>query len=457
MHTLLAFSILSAITLTALSATLWLMPARATSPSSARLNILIIYACCIILPAILIAFRPSLPTDTATHLSEHAITVGIPETTPDTVQATHHIAAELSGPAARINLAVTILFLLPILISVMRIVIIRRHSRDYMIGGIKVMLHDRTGLSPFSWGNWIFIPRSVAEDPHCAMIVDHEQAHVANRHWVDLLAGRIIAALQWYNPISWIMLQRLRDIHEYQADAYVIEHGTDAYNYQMFLIEKTVGARFASLANSLNHSSLNKRITMMLSKKPRRTSRARIASAATIGVIAIGALSFSGIAQVIENATAYTAESRVENTGKVKNFSLTVGTDESSATTGCSAAGTSGSDGLNPSASGNGNDGSKIQPTFPGGDKELINFIYDNLKYPESSMKAQESGIVIVNFVVETDGKVSNAMIVRGVSEAIDKEALRVVSLLPKFTPGSLNGKAVKCTYHLPISFKIQP
>ena len=48
-------------------------------------------------------------------------------------------------------------------------------------------------------------------------------------------------------------------------------------------------------------------------------------------------------------------------------------------------------------------------------------------------------------------------MIVRGVSEAIDKEALRVVSLLPKFTPGSLNGKAVKCTYHLPISFKIQP
>lgn len=128
MHTLLAFSILSAITLTALSATLWLMPARATSPSSARLNILIIYACCIILPAILIAFRPSLPTDTATHLSEHAITVGIPETTPDTVQATHHIAAELSGPAARINLAVTILFLLPILISTAYINICDAHS-----------------------------------------------------------------------------------------------------------------------------------------------------------------------------------------------------------------------------------------------------------------------------------------------------------------------------------------
>ncbi len=67
----------------------------------------------------------------------------------------------------------------------------------------------------------------------------------------------------WYNPVAWLMREALKSVHEYQADEAVMTSGADLREYQMLLVKKAVGARFPSLANSLNHSKLKKRITMM--------------------------------------------------------------------------------------------------------------------------------------------------------------------------------------------------
>ncbi len=95
-------------------------------------------------------------------------------------------------------------------------------------------------------------------------------------------------------------------------------------------------------------------------------------------------------------------------------------------------------------------------PEFPGGELALRKFIANAIKYP---VIAQENGImgkVYVNFVVDTDGSITNARIARGVDNSLDKEALRVVNTLPKWKPGQQRGKPVRVSYTVPINFVLQ-
>ena len=94
------------------------------------------------------------------------------------------------------------------------------------------------------------------------------------------------------------------------------------------------------------------------------------------------------------------------------------------------------------------------QPEFPGGPAEMMRFIGRHLRYPEEQLKEGIQGRVVVQFYVDTLGHVCDPKIVRGKDSALDKEALRVVSLFPDFTPGRLNGKKVNVLMTLPIIFK---
>lgn len=95
-------------------------------------------------------------------------------------------------------------------------------------------------------------------------------------------------------------------------------------------------------------------------------------------------------------------------------------------------------------------------PEFPGGDAELIKFLQKNIVYPQMERDNDIQGKVLIRFVVGEDGSVSDVSVVRGVSSGLDKEAQRVVKMLPKFKPGKQQGKAVKVYYNLPVVFKLQ-
>jgi len=95
-------------------------------------------------------------------------------------------------------------------------------------------------------------------------------------------------------------------------------------------------------------------------------------------------------------------------------------------------------------------------PQFPGGNAELMKWIKDNLNYP---VVAQENGVqgrVTVGFVVEKDGSITDVRIDRGVDPSLDKEALRVVSKMPRWIPGQQNGQKVRVRYRVPITFRLQ-
>ena len=93
-------------------------------------------------------------------------------------------------------------------------------------------------------------------------------------------------------------------------------------------------------------------------------------------------------------------------------------------------------------------------PTFKGGEAELVRFIESEKKYPVEAMEKGLKGVVKIRFVVNEEGKVTNAMVFRGVSPDLDAEALRVINLLPQWKPGKYKGKPVKVTYIFPVSFK---
>ena len=95
-------------------------------------------------------------------------------------------------------------------------------------------------------------------------------------------------------------------------------------------------------------------------------------------------------------------------------------------------------------------------PTFKGGDAALMKYLSENIKYPETAEKAGEQGRVVVNFIVEKDGAVSNVKVVRSVTPTLDAEAVRVIKAMPKWVPGKQDGKFVRVKYNVPVSFRLQ-
>lgn len=95
-------------------------------------------------------------------------------------------------------------------------------------------------------------------------------------------------------------------------------------------------------------------------------------------------------------------------------------------------------------------------PSFSGGNEALFKYLKDNVSYPPEAVgEHRKQGRVIVKFVVERDGTITNVKVTRSVDPILDKEAIRVVSNMPKWNPGKQNGKAVRVSYNVPISFRI--
>jgi protein TonB len=100
-------------------------------------------------------------------------------------------------------------------------------------------------------------------------------------------------------------------------------------------------------------------------------------------------------------------------------------------------------------------DFAEVDPEFPGGESAMIKFIQENVTYPEMSREMGEQGTVYVQFVVNTDGSIQNVKVLKGVSELLDKEAVRVIKKMPNWSPGKQNGEPIRVRYQIPINFKI--
>ncbi|MBQ5656853.1 MAG: hypothetical protein IIV14_05435, partial [Bacteroidaceae bacterium] len=124
-------------------------------------------------------------------------------------------------------------------------------------------------------------------------ILLHETGHIRSLHSWDLLLLSAVQILQWWNPLAYVFASSLRDVHEYEADDYVLRHGISARDYQLLLIKKAVGTSSYTFANNFDHSLTLKRITMMQKSKSSVWMRSKVLYIIPMATLALSAFATS--------------------------------------------------------------------------------------------------------------------------------------------------------------------
>ena len=137
--------------------------------------------------------------------------------------------------------------------------------KDKQDGGITIYCHS-DNVKPCSWMRSIVISEQDYAN-HRHEILLHEKGHIIHHHSLDILLLTFVQLTQWWNPFIYMLSASLRDVHEYEADNYVLRQGVSMYEYQSLLLKTAVGSSSYAFANSFNHSLTKKRITMMKEQK----------------------------------------------------------------------------------------------------------------------------------------------------------------------------------------------
>ena len=377
--------------------------------------------------------------------------------------------------------------------------------------GITLITHQKE-IAPFSWMKFVVISEKDLKE-NGEEILTHEYAHIRKKHSIDLLIADVCIFFQWFNPASWLLKKK----------------------YQLLLIKKAVGTRLYSMANSFNHSSLKKRITMMLKKKSNPWARLKYLYVLPLAAIAVAAFARPEISseldeisavkvndltaimkteevkspekhpakeikvqgQVLEkstNAPVVGANVIIKGTtsgtitdldgnfvismpvgatlsvsyinmktkeltitekliGKIKSLKVYLEGEITTKTQEVVVVGYGG--GEEASAEIPVFQVVEEMPEFPGGMGECLKFLGKNIKYPVEAQKAGVQGKVIVQFVVEKDGNIANPKVVRSIDPDLDGEAIRVISIMPKWKPGMQKGQPVRVKYTVPVTFRL--
>lgn len=321
--------------------------------------------------------------------------------------------------------------------------------------GIKLLVHQ-INVSPISWMNYIILSESDLETDS-SIILEHEKAHIRCGHSYDQLLVALCCILQWFNPVVWWLKKELEDVHEYEADEWVLDKGFDAKTYQLMLLRNVAGLKYYTVVNNFNRNSLKKRIVMMQSRKSSPCSLLKCAFILPVTLLAVTAfarpetIAFSrDLGQITIASIQYNPLLRkITHTlpGLTEPGELLVSQTENSARP-HHLQPYMNSDGVYQLAD--------EQPRFPGDVVGVINYLNRNIRYPEQEYNLGHQGRVIVQFVVDSDGTVRRPVVVRSVCPSMDQEALRVVSTMPRWIPGKVNGVNVPCFFTLPVTFKIQ-
>ena len=349
-----------------------------------------------------------------------------------------------------VGVAVLSLRLVWQLFSIIRLAVI---SRKQEVEGIMVHLLKGEG-SPFSFFRWVFMYPSTLEGKQLHEVMVHECTHVSGLHSLDTLFSELFSIACWFNPFAWLMKQEVRMNLEYLADESVLSDGNARKSYQYHLLGLAYRQPNEStkIANNFNLLPLKKRIKMMNKRRTSEIGKAKYLLFAPLAGVLLMVSNIESVAREIGEQIPEVAEvqqkaeqAKVEEAKaveqakqaaekKVKTKPQT-DTTKKKKTWVCMP---------------------ETMPYFPGGREVLLKYLAANIKYPASAVKAKKQGRVIVTFIVQKDGSITHAKIAKSIDPELDAEALRVVKGMPKWTPGTQNGKPVNVKYTVPVKFSLQ-
>lgn len=369
---------------------------------------------------------------------------------------------------------------------------------------------------PFSFFRWIFINPVLYGERETRQIVLHEQAHVRQWHSLDVMICECLCCLFWLNPVVWFWRKAVRENLEFLADRAVVVSGCGKKDYQYLLLRLSRKTDLPGLVNNLNVLPLKKRIIMMNKKRNLweglmryvlilpltgllvlsvnadvvTDTAARVITGSSVGVgrkIVAGkvvdekGMPLRGVSVILQGTTTGVMTNtegcfqlNVEEEGILcfsyvgrktevvsfrpgeKNITVVLPVEPVKLERAVVVAYRQ-------------EEKQKIKtreeneeifviveemPTFPEGD--VMDFLIKWLRYPTKAVEEGVQGTVYVSFVVDYTGKVVEPQIVRGVSEELDSEVLRLVKLMPSWKPGKQRGVPVSVKFTMPVEFKLE-
>lgn len=274
----------------------------------------------------------------------------------------------------------------------------------YKLWSLSIRLAAPEKGNAFSFFNFKRIDTSL---DNFGTIDRHEEIHVRQFHSFDVLLMELASVIVWFNPVIYWYKLNIKYVHEYLADEAAAEFEGSKKNYALLLLSKAIGA-MPDLSNSfVRQSEVKKRILML--QRLRSDKKVLWRYLGLIPLFAILILLSSGI-----------------KAGNGIDFVQTGVQELTDDTYGAS---------------------------FPGGIDKFVAYLKAETKYPESERKKGIEGKVMVSFIVDQEGALTEVKIEEGISPALDQEALRLMRNSKKWIPGKVNGVPVKIKYDMGVNF----
>jgi TonB family protein len=304
---------------------------------------------------------------------------------------------------------------------VIRFITIFRLRRHGNRNGRVIRIDSRDPVCFSAFGE-IFLSSSVT-DNNASRMISHEMQHVALGHHADLLFTGVIELIQWFNPAAYMVRRSLQAVHEYEADNRCMKDGEEARSYQELLLNSILNTRIPFLSNTFsNRSLLKNRMIMMTKKRTGRSASLKLIIALPLVLVLLLAFSCKERTKSVREAAP------AEEAGQVAQAPSEVFTTVD------------------------------VMPVFQDDTTHmaLMQWVGKNMTYPNEAVMNGIQGKVIVKFIIDENGNVTDPEIVRGVDTLLDQAALDVISKCPQWSPGLQDGKPVKVSFTLPVNFALQ-
>ncbi|WP_425639336.1 M56 family metallopeptidase [Algoriphagus yeomjeoni] len=306
-----------------------------------------------------------------------------------------------------------------------------------MIGKSKLLRYQNYWIAvhpefiPASFFDYILLPEFDPNRAEQRQIILHESVHVRLKHSWDLLFVQFAKIIFWFNPLIYQFERHLREVHEYQADQGV----TSTYSkkeYSGLLLQLITKGQGWHFMNNFNQFQTKKRIIMMSKPQSQKKEMRRF----LLAVPVLAALFFVFSCEIAPEeemeGPMMAGELKATNIGPADLSARKL------------------NDNVNQVF-----DVVEVPPQPIGGMSAWHKYLSKTLKYPAEARSAGIQGTVVVGFIVEEDGNLSNVEILRGIGGSVDEEAIRVVENAENWEPGKQRDRVVSTRMRLPIRFKL--
>lgn len=274
-------------------------------------------------------------------------------------------------------------------------------------GNIKLYSYADS-IAPFSFFRNIFLPSSLAPDSiEGQKVLTHEMEHVLAKHSFDKLTAQLVCIVFWFNPFFWFFRKELSMVHEFLADKASVKQG-GVEELSRLILCTLYPQQHVYFGNQFLQSPIKRRLVMIANTNTKHSGLKKLLIVPVMILV----------------ACLFTV--RLESKPQLDEKDMMA------------------------------YDVVKVKPKFQGEDANTFaTWVSSQVTYPKEAQEKGIQGRVILSFVIGKDGVLRDIKVLRGVDQSLDNEAIRVISLSPKWTPGKHRGKKVNVRYTFPINFSL--